>query len=292
MITLAEPDLIPHICATKALSNQPAPEPAAMGRIAGTGPNVCIPLLQVSFCMIRDRLLPLLLSVTLLALPGCASIDIANLEDILSMQAPLDEDTVAAGLREALNVGTGRAVETLSAEGGFGANDLLRIPIPENLETMTSRLRAVGLGDQVDRFEDQMNTAAEQAAGLAIDVFAGAIREMTIQDAFGILNGPSNAATAYFQERTTQELTTLFTPVVDDVMRQMGVVRVYEDLVTRYNAIPLVRPVEFNVQSYVVERTLDGMFSTLASEEQRIREDPLARTTKLLQRVFGRSTTS
>lgn len=238
--------------------------------------------------MLRQLLLPVVLAATVGLLPGCASIDMAALENILSAEAPLDEETVAAGLREALSVGTGRAVETLSAEGGFGANDLLRIPIPENLETMTNRLRSIGLDEQIDRFEDQMNTAAEQAAGLAVDVFAGAIREMTIQDAFGILNGPENAATLYFQDRTEQELTARFGPVVDDVMQQLGVVRVYEDLVTRYNAIPLVRPVEFDLESYIVGRTLDGMFSTLAGEEKRIREDPLARTTQLLQRVFGR----
>lgn len=230
---------------------------------------------------------PWLLALSLFLLPGCASVDMAALGDLIASPAPLNEETVASGLKEALEVGTGRAVETLSAEGGFGASDVLRIPIPENLETMTSRLRRVGLGDQVDRFEDQMNAAAEQAAGLAIDVFAGAIRQMTIQDAFAILNGPENAATMYFRERTESELTTRFGPVVDDVMQQLGVVRTYEDLVTRYNAIPLVRPVTFDIEAYVVGRTLDGMFSTLAQEEQRIREDPIARTTRLLQRVFG-----
>jgi hypothetical protein len=236
------------------------------------------------------RALPRFLSFILVValLPGCASVNIADLSDLLNTEAPLNEETVTAGLKEALEIGTGRAVNTLSAEGGFGASDVLRIPIPENLETMASRLRSVGLGDQVDRFEDQMNSAAEQAAGLAIDVFAGAIRDMSIQDAFGILNGPQNAATMYFRDRTEVELTSRFSPVVDDVMQELGVVRVYEDLITRYNAIPLVRPVQFDVQAYVVDRTLDGMFTTLASEEQRIREDPIARTTQLLQRVFGR----
>lgn len=236
------------------------------------------------------RALPRFLSFILVValLPGCASVNIADLSDLLNTEAPLNEETVTAGLKEALEIGTGRAVNTLSAEGGFGASDVLRIPIPENLETMASRLRSVGLGDQVDRFEDQMNSAAEQAAGLAIDVFAGAIRDMSIQDAFGILNGPQNAATMYFRDRTEVELTSRFSPVVDDVMQELGVVRVYEDLINRYNAIPLVRPVQFDVQAYVVDRTLDGMFTTLASEEQRIREDPIARTTQLLQRVFGR----
>lgn len=240
------------------------------------------------------RVLPRFLSLAfiLVLFPGCASVNIADLGDLLTAEAPLNEETVTAGLKEALEVGTGRAVNALSAEGGFGASDVLRIPIPENLETMASRLRSVGLGDQVDRFEDQMNTAAEQAAGLAINVFAGAIRDMSIQDAFGILNGPQNAATVYFRDRTEVALTSRFGPVVDDVMQELGVVRVYEDLVTRYNAIPLVRPVEFDIQAYVVDRTLDGMFATLADEERRIREDPIARTTQLLQRVFGRGNRS
>ena len=194
---------------------------------------------------------------------------------------------MASGLREALDVGTGRAIATVSAEGGFAQDAVHRLVMPEQLQTMASRLRSVGLGDEVDRFEAQMNTAAEQAAGLAFDVFAGAIRDMTIQDEFSILNGPQDAATLYFRDRTQTELAIRFGPVVDNVMNELGVVRLYGDLVSRYNSIPLVRGVEFDLQAYVVSRTLDGLFQTLALEEARIRQDPVARTTRLLQRVFG-----
>ena len=211
----------------------------------------------------------------------------ADLGDLLDHDAALDEQTVASGLRQALDVGTRRAVETVSVDGGFADDAVRRLVIPENLETMASRLRSVGLGDQVDRFEEQMNSAAEQAAGQAFEVFAGAIRDMTIQDTFGILNGPPDAATTYFRTRTESELVGRFGPVVNGVMSELGVVRLYDDLVTRYNAIPLVRQVDFDLEAYVVGRTLDGLFQTLAGEEQRIREDPVARTTYLLQRVFG-----
>lgn len=233
------------------------------------------------------RHLHFLLIPFLLLAPGCASVDLSAVGDLLSQADPLDEPTVAAGLREALDVGTQRAVGTLSAEGGFGQNAALRLVIPDELNTMASRLRTVGLGDQVDRFEEQMNSAAETAASEAVGVFAGAIRQMTIQDAFGILRGPEDAATVYFRSRTEAELTSMFSPVVDRVMSELGVVRVYNDLVTRYNAIPLVQEVSYDLSGYVVDRTLDGLFQTLAEEELRIRVDPVARTTQLLQRVFS-----
>lgn len=229
----------------------------------------------------------LLVLIFPLLVAGCSSVNVGALGDLLDAAAPLDEATVASGLREALDVGTGRAIATVSTEGGFAQDAVRRVVIPEQLNTMASRLRSVGLGDEVDRFEAQMNTAAEQAAGLAFDVFAGAIRDMTILDAFGILNGPQDAATVYFRDRTQTELATRFGPVVDNVMNELGVVRLYGDLVSRYNSIPLVRRVEFDLQAYVVSRTLDGLFQTLAVEEARIRQDPVARTTRLLQRVFG-----
>lgn len=218
---------------------------------------------------------------------GCGSLDTAVLGDLLGATAPLDEATVASGLREALEVGTQRAIGTVSVEGGFANDAVRRLVIPENLQTMASRLRTAGFGNEVDRFEAQMNTAAEQAAGLAFDVFAGAVRGMSIQDAFSILNGPQDAATVYFRGRTEAELITRFGPVVDNVMNELGIVRLYDDLVTRYNSIPLVRRVEFDLDAYVVDRTLEGLFQTLAQEEARIRRDPVARTTRLLQRVFG-----
>ncbi|NNF04524.1 MAG: DUF4197 domain-containing protein, partial [Rhodothermales bacterium] len=131
------------------------------------------------------------------------------------------------------------------------------------------------------------NRAAEAAAGEAFDVFAGVIRSLTIQDAFDVLNGPPDAATSLFKARASDELRERFLPVVTGSMEEVGLYRTYEDLVARYNAIPLVRPVEFDLEMYIVDETMSGLFSTLEQEEARIREDPLARTTALLQRVFG-----
>ena len=232
--------------------------------------------------------LPVLLAIVLL-LPACASVNMQDLQGLMGIEAPLDEPTVASGLKEALRIGTERASGTLSVDGGFGKNDLLRLALPEDLQKVGSRLRTLGLGDQVDALENQMNSAAERAAGEAVDVFASAIRSMTVQDAFSILDGPDNAATLYFQGRIEAELTSRFQPVVASVMEEMGVYRTYSSLIDRYNAIPLISSVDVDLESYIVSRTLSGLFSTLAGEELKIRQDPVARTTDLLKRVFGRN---
>lgn len=232
---------------------------------------------------------PIICLCTGLLLPACASLSMDDITGILGGQAPLTEDTVAAGLREALSIGTSRASLRLSATNAFAEAAARRIGVPEELEGVASRLRTVGLGSQVDDFELRMNRAAEQAAGLAVSVFSDAIRDMTIADAFAILDGPDNAATVYFQDRTTTHLTTAFTPVVRDVMEEAGVFRVYEDLMTRYASLPFTNAPDVDIVNHIVERTTQALFTELAVEERLIREDPVARTTDLLKRVFGRA---
>jgi len=238
--------------------------------------------------MNRPRRLPVVIFLGVaLTLTGCASLESGSLGDLLSGTESLDEQTVADGLREALTIGTQRAGDQLSAEGGFAEDPILRILIPEEVEGVTSRLRSIGLDDQVDAFETRMNRAAEAAAGEAFDVFAGVIRSLTIQDAFNVLNGPPDAATSLFKARASDELRERFLPVVENSMQEVGLYSTYENLVQRYNAIPLVRPVEFDLEMYIVDETMSGLFSTIEQEEARIRQDPVARSTALLQRVFG-----
>jgi len=170
---------------------------------------------------------------------------------------------------------------------GFSANTLLRISLPNEFNTVANRLRSFGLGNEVDKFELQMNQAAETAAGEAFDVFSAAIINMPLREAFLILNGHSNAATVYFKEQTSAELANRFAPVVQSAMEKVGIYTLYNQLIDRYNAIPLVRPVNVDLEAHIVNQTLIGMFSVLESEELKIREDPLARTADLLKRVFG-----
>jgi hypothetical protein len=229
--------------------------------------------------------LSILLTAALLS--GCAGLSAGDIIDLGDRNAPLTEQTVIDGLKEALRIGSERTSSTLSARGGFSDNPLLRVALPEELDRVASTLRTVGMGAQVDSFEILMNRSAERAAGEAVDVFVSAIRGMTIADAFSILNGPDDAATEYFRERTTDELTARFTPVVNEVMNRIGVYNQYQEVVRLYNAVPLTRPVSLDLTAYITDRTLQGLFSTLATEEKRIRDDPVARTTALLQRVFG-----
>lgn len=225
----------------------------------------------------------------LLALPicGCAGMTLQDLTGVFTGSGALDEETVAAGLREALTIGTERATGELASPGGFGADDALRLRLPEKLDPLVDTARNVGLGSWVDSLEDRMNSAAEAAAAEALPVFADAIRDMTIADAFEILGGAEDAATTYFREKTEAPLEARFTPVVTEAMREVGLYEQYQKLLTRYEMLPFSKPMPPSLESFVTEQTLDGLFSVLAAEEARIREDPVARTTALLQQVFG-----
>ena len=203
------------------------------------------------------------------------------------LDALLDEQTVAAGLREALRVATERTVISTSKLDGFLGNALIRIVMPEQFEVAAKTLRAVGFGKQVDELEIGMNRAAERAAGEATEVFLNAITQMTLEDAFSILNGGDNAVTNYFRSRTEESLHERFKPIVTEKMSEIGLYKVYNGLTDYYNKLPLVTTPALDLDEYVTQHALDGLFTVLGQEEKRIRTDPLARTTDLLRRVFG-----
>jgi hypothetical protein len=240
----------------------------------------------------------LLLSLLFLMSAGCRDLSGGLspeqvLRAVLSTpDRPLDATTVAAGLKEALQVGTERTVLATSSVDGFLANQLIRIALPEQFGTMAKAMRTVGFGSQVDALEVAMNRAAERAAGEAKTVFWNAIRQMTVADAFEILNGGDTAATSYFRDRTEETLRSRFQPIVEQKMGEVGLYRIYEDVVDRYRAIPFVTTPPLDLGDYVTDKSMNGLFLVLAQEEKRIREDPLARTTELLRRVFGRQGSS
>lgn len=229
--------------------------------------------------------------VLLLFALGCATLS-EDLADILkaesSGEGALDEATVIAGIREALRVGTENTVLSTSRLDGYLGNQLIKIVIPEQLESMASTLRQVGLGSQVDELEVGMNRAAEMAAAEARGVFWDAITGMTVSDAFGILNGGDNAATEYFRGRTQTALRSRFHPIIQEKMDEVGLSRLYTTVADTYNSLPMAGTSPLiDLDEYVTDRALAGLFTVLAQEEQKIRRDPLARTTDLLRRVFG-----
>lgn len=218
---------------------------------------------------------------------GCAELSGVDFGQILAAGVPLDQTTVASGLKQALDIGTQRTTSTLSAEGGFSRSPALRLRLPGEIGRLAEALRTVGFSSQVDALENSMNLAAEEAASRAVPVFASAISSMTIADAFQILNGPDDAATKYFQERTAAQLQSQFKPIAATAMQKVGVYTVYQDLVSRYQQIPFTKPPAVDLEQYVSDQTLTALFGELAKEEAKIRQDPAARSTALLQRVFG-----
>lgn len=227
-------------------------------------------------------------SVLCIFLSSCQSISDNTYGALKTMlTGELTDTTIANGLKEALSKGTERAVTTLSQNGGYGKNALYKIVVPEDLQNFSKTLRKVGLGSQVDFFETKMNEAAEEACKKATPIFIDAITDMTLEDVRKILMGKENAATEYFRQKTYNSLKTDYFPVIRTKMEEIGVIADYNKLVTRYNAIPFTPKVEFNLEDYVTDKALTGLFSMLEKTEKDIRENPAARTTDLLKRVFA-----
>ncbi|MDD5719842.1 MAG: DUF4197 domain-containing protein [Candidatus Krumholzibacteria bacterium] len=218
---------------------------------------------------------------------GCSQMADLDLDGVLGGAQPLDERTVVAGLKEALAIGTERTVERTHTRDGYLGNALLRIALPPAVQDLSGTLRSVGLGAKVDELAVAMNRAAELAAGEATALFVETIKGLTLQDAWGILKGHDTAATDYFRERTAAALTARYRPIVQTSLQRVGGYAEYEDLVARIEALPLLEPPDLDLVGYVTDHALAGLFTVLGEEEQRIRADPLARTTALLQRVFG-----
>jgi uncharacterized protein DUF4197 len=200
----------------------------------------------------------------------------------------LGEVKIGQALKQALQIGTENAVKLTGRTDGYFRNEAIKILMPEQLQTFERGLRLVGYGPQLDNFVLGMNRAAERAAPGAKKIFWDAIGEMTIDDASRILNGADTAATDYFKAKTTEPLTASFSPIVHRAMGEVGVTRQYQELVGRAQQIPFLNVEKFDVDHYVVDRALVGLFQVVGEEEKKIRTQPAARVTDLLREVFGR----
>jgi len=206
----------------------------------------------------------------------------------LDQEEELSDDTVVSGLKEALQVGTGNAVDITGKLDGYFLNEAIKILMPEKLKAVEKGLRIVGYGPQLDEFVLSMNRAAERSAPFALDIFWDAIKEMSFTDARKILGGGDTAATEYFEDKTSERLTAAFNPMVKESMDSVGVTRQYKELVGRYAVIPFIKAEAFDLDQYVVSKALDGLFHVLGEEERKIRTNPAARVTDLLKKVFGK----
>jgi hypothetical protein len=232
------------------------------------------------------------LAILLMLLPGY-SLSGGQLDKVLSKlgggnKAGLSEGKISSGLREALQVGAENAVKSTGRKDGYFGNPAIKILLPQKLHVMEQALRFMGKGPQVDEFVLGMNRAAEQAAPLAKPIFLNALKQMTFADARKILNGGDTAATDYFKQKTSEELTAAFTPVVKKAMDNVGVTRQYNNLMGVANSLPFGKPAAFDIDHYVVTKSLDGLFHVLGQEETKIRKNPAAQITPLLKQVFGK----
>ncbi|MBC5993334.1 DUF4197 domain-containing protein [Pontibacter cellulosilyticus] len=205
---------------------------------------------------------------------------------------PVTQNEVAAGLKQALEVGIKNGANQASQTDGFYKNSLIRIPFPKDVQRVENTLRQVGLGNEVDKFILTLNRGAEDAAKSAVPIFVSAIKQMTIADAWAILKGDKDAATQYLKRTTSQQLYNAFNPVMVQSLEKTNATKYYADLVNQYNRIPTVQKVNPDLDDYATQKAIDGLFMLVAQEEAEIRENPIARTTELLRRVFSKENQS
>lgn len=233
-------------------------------------------------------LLVISILVSSIILNACTSQQISQtIGDVLGQGLTAEE--VGSGLKEALSKGATKGAQSASKTDGYYKNPKIRIPMPSEMQNVERTLRQVGLGDEVDNFILTLNRGAEEAAKKATPIFIDAIKAMTIQDAWGILKGEQDAATQYLIRTTSPRLKTEFQPVIEEALKKVNATKYYTEIVTGYNRIPGVKKLNPDLNDYATDKAMEGLFTLVAEEEANIRENPVARTSELLRRVFSQT---
>ncbi len=193
-----------------------------------------------------------------------------------------------AAILQALSIGVKRAIKLLGERGGYLNDAKVRIPMPDHLQKLESLLRQFGQDKYADRFITSMNRAAEQAVPQTTQIFLDTIKNMSVKDARGLLGGSDDAVTRYFEKKTSVRLIKVIRPIVSRTMNDAGVTKAYKKLVSKSNFLgDYLDKESLDIDSFVTQKTLDGLFLKLAAEEKKIRKDPVARSTDLLKKVFS-----
>jgi hypothetical protein len=204
-----------------------------------------------------------------------------------ALPAGLSVGEVSSGLKDALRVGTENVVGQLGKLDGFNADPAIHIPLPDNLQKVKSALGAVGMSGMMDDLELKLNRAAEEATPPAKQLFLDSIQSMTLEDVQGNYNGPDDAATRYFQDKMSGPLAEAMQPIVAKSLDQVGAIQAYDAAMSQYANLPFMPNVKADLNEYVVDKGMDGIFHYIAIEEAAIRQNPAKRTTEILQTVFG-----
>lgn len=234
----------------------------------------------------------LVLAAATISLSGCDVQSQGQLGSILGQVATGAMGTpsnleIGNGLKQALEIGTTAGANRLAVKDGFFGNMAVKILFPTEAQKLESTLRGLGLNSLADNVIISLNRAAEDAAKEAAPIFMSAIKQMTITDATNILFGNKDAATNYFKRVTSNQLMSRFSPVISNSLSKVGATKYWSDAAKIYNKVPLVKPINTNLTAYVAEKAIEGMFIQVAQEELKIRDNISARSTGLLQKVFG-----
>jgi len=232
--------------------------------------------------------------ILIFVLAGCMACTSAQLNQAINDAGkavngnkPLTTAEVGEGLKEALINGISKGSDLVSQLDGYFKNPEIKIPFPPDVKKVEDRLRQIGLGGEVDKFVMTLNRGAEDAAKEAKPIFIAAIKQMTIDDAWAILKGEPDAATQFLKRTTSVQLKEKFKPVIQASLDKVNATKYYGDIINKYNSIPLVQKVNPDLNDYATDLAMQGLFTMIAKEELNIRQDPMARTSELLRRVFG-----
>lgn len=224
--------------------------------------------------------------VLICALNACAELQ-QVVNQLPQSTGVLSNADIASGLRQALNLGIDKQVSLLTQKDGFFKNELVKIVLPEELQKVDKALRNIGLSSLADDGLKILNRAAEDAVKEATPIFVNAVKGITFNDAKAILLGEDNAATQYLNSRTKTDLYDKFKPVINQSFSKVGADKIWTNLITKYNAIPLTNNVNPDLTDYVTNEALKGVYTMIAVEEKEIRNKVSSRTTDLLRRVFA-----
>ena len=220
---------------------------------------------------------------------GCTEAQLASASKQLggTIEDKLSTENVIDGLKQALVKGTKSGSDQASKTDGFFKNPLIKIPFPQKVQKVETRLRGLGMNKLVDDFVLSLNRGAEDAAIGAKPIFIDAVKAMSIADAWDILRGDKNAATQYLKKNTSSKLYQQFNPVIKSSLGKVNATKYYDDVINTYNKIPLVEKVNPDLDDYVTNEAMNGLFALIEKEELNIRANPIARTTDLLKKVFA-----
>ena len=237
----------------------------------------------------------LLASLFIISLFSCSIIEdvsttILNPTNNSPSKIELTNEEVISGLKEALNVGIKNAVNLSSVTDGFLKNDVIRLPFPPDAIKVREKAINFGLSKQVTTFEETLNRAAEEATKKALPIFIDAIKNMSVSDGFSILKGGDGAATKFLKSQTSNQLVIAFAPVVKEATTKVQLTAYWNPIITRYNSAMTLsggQKLDPDLDAYITQKAIDGLFYLVETEENKIRKDPLARVSDILVKVFG-----